>query len=248
MRDLTDYTSSYLQENFEDYLTVYRKKHLLERIENYKAARIMEIGCGTEPLFQYLDNVGYNYQKFIEVEPGDVFFNIAAKAASGNNRVECYKMLFSASEVLKVYNYDLVICSCLLHEVEDPQWFLKEMTKVCDEKTIVHVNTPNAYSLHRIIAKEMGLIEDVHSFSERNIQYQQHTVFDIDSLKELARGCGYEVIAEGSYFVKPFAHSQMFSMMKNGIIDEKVLDGLYNLARYIPGYGTEIYVELKLKE
>lgn len=47
--------------------------------------------------------------------------------------------------------------------------------------------------------------------------------------------------------MKPFSHNQMYEMMQSAIIDEKVLDGLYRLAEYMPEYGSEIYVNCKLK-
>ena len=36
-------------------------------------------------------------------------------------------------------------------------------------------------------------------------------------------------------------------MMDNGIIDEKILDGLYFMTKYMPDMGSEIYVNCRRK-
>lgn len=114
------------------------------------------------------------------------------------------------------------------------------------DETIVHINVPNANSFHRVLAKGMGLMDDVHDFSDRNLQMQQHKVFDMESLKAEVENAGFTVCDCGSYFVKPFTHSQMYRMMEEGIIDEKTLDGLYAISGGFNEYGSEIYVNVKL--
>ena len=47
--------------------------------------------------------------------------------------------------------------------------------------------------------------------------------------------------------MKPFTHSQMYEMMCKSIIDEKVLDGLYEMTEYMPEMGSEIYVNVRRK-
>jgi hypothetical protein len=57
-------------------------------------------------------------------------------------------------------------------------------------------------------------------------------------------GCA---IGGSSYFIKLFIHSQMNGMLTSNIIDNKILDGLYNLTKYIPEYGAEIFVYCQMK-
>lgn len=123
---------------------------------------------------------------------------------------------------------------------------IQDMVHCCNEKTIVHINVPNAYSMHRLLAKESGMISNIHEFSKRNNQFQQSRVFDLKFLKETVMENGMDVIEDGSYFVKPFSHSQMSELLKAGIIDEKVLDGFYNIGTWMPEYGSEIFVNCKV--
>lgn len=90
-----------------------------------------------------------------------------------------------------------------------------------------------------------GLIEKQDCFSKRNIELQQNNVFNLDSLSEMVRAAGFDIIEKGSYFIKPFTHKQMYEMMNSNIIGKEVLDGLFDLSKYLPQFGSEIYVNVR---
>ncbi len=54
MRNIENYVEKYTKAGFEDYKVLYRRKKILEVIEKYHSKKILEIGCGMEPLFQYV--------------------------------------------------------------------------------------------------------------------------------------------------------------------------------------------------
>lgn len=60
-------------------------------------------------------------------------------------------------------------------------------------------------------------------------------------------GAGLRVLERGSYFVKPFTHAQMEACLENGILSEKLLDGLDRMTKYMPELGAEIYVMFSVK-
>ena len=246
MRDIADYTAKYNVKGFEDYQVKYRRRKVLEIIQENASDTILEIGCGSEPLFERINSS--EYEKFVFVEPSKDFFENACNRIGSNTKVAGINDFFSCEiEEVKNNNWNIIVCSGLLHEVEKPGELLREIGRVCNKETIVHINVPNAKSLHRLIAYEAGLIDRVDDFSERNIEFQQHSVFSIDSLCSIAEECGFMILESGSYFPKPFTHDQMYRMIQTDIIDEKVLDGLFGLGKYLPEYGSEIYVNVKLK-
>lgn len=124
---------------------------------------------------------------------------------------------------------------------------VRDIIKISDENTVIHINVPNAESFHRLLALKMKLITDEHDSSEMNVRLQQNTVFDMKMLKKLVLDCGLDVIDEGGYFIKPFTHGQMFTMLKDKIIDETVLNGLYEITPLMEEYAAEIYVNCKKK-
>lgn len=68
MRDIAKYAEDYLQKDFESYQVKYRRKLILEQIAKYKPRKVLEIGCGMEPLFLYVENVAFTI-----VEPSAKF-------------------------------------------------------------------------------------------------------------------------------------------------------------------------------
>ena len=244
MRDIDKYTENYIIANFEDYQIKYRRKLILDVMSKYNPKTILEIGCGMKPLFQYIDDI--KYEKYVVVDPSNKFFDNAVRLSRNDDRIECIHDFFTARSVPHI-KYDMIICASLLHEIENPGNMLKEIRKISQEETVIHINVPNVNSVHRLLAKSMGLITDVHEKSERNILYQQNTNFDLESLKSLICENGFMVVESGSYFIKPFTHTQMYEMIKADIINESVLDGLYKLAEIFPENGSEIYVNAMLK-
>jgi hypothetical protein len=93
----------------------------------------------------------------------------------------------------------------------------------------------------------MGLIKTEFQKSDSNIQFQQHTVFNLDLLKETVEKNGFKVIESGSYSFKPFTHQQMQNMINVNLITEQMLDGFYKMERYLPELGSEIFVNIKKK-
>ncbi len=53
MRNINDYTTTYKQSDFESIQVKYRRKKVLEQINKFESKRILEIGCGLEPLFSF---------------------------------------------------------------------------------------------------------------------------------------------------------------------------------------------------
>lgn len=244
MRDIEQYTKDYMIPSFEDYQVKYRRRKVLELLENYNPKTILEIGCGMEPLFQFLDVE--TYDRYTVIEPSEVFYTHAVNCAKNNHKVECINDFFGKNFSKKMPYYDMVLCSGLLSEIEDQDCFVESFHKVSDSHTVIHINVPNAQSFHRLLAKNMGLIKNEYEKSERNVLLQQQGVFDMESLIKLLQAHRFSVIESGSYFLKPFTHDQMFRMMEEKIIDEAVLDGLYDMTEIMPMFGSEIFVNCKI--
>lgn len=247
MRDIEKYERDYIATDFEQaYQVKYRRKKVREVIASLQAQRILEIGCGMSSLANYIDV----FQEFTIVEPGETFINAAKKDLQAKKNVNFIQGFFeSCIEELEQKKYDLIICSSLLHELENPIGLLKAIGDICDEETVVHINVPNEYSLHRLLAYEGGYIFNTNDKSERNILLQQSNVFNLQTLEQLIHDTvpKAEIIEKGSYFVKPFTHAQMEQMLKSNIIDEKILDGFYGLTAHIPQFGSEIFINFRAR-
>lgn len=244
MRNIADYEQQYMEHPFERTQEGYRRKQIKSMIDTYAKAgnAILEIGCGLSPLFaDYQDEY-----LFTVVEPAKHCYQNACSLAESYQNVKCFQGFFE--EVVYQLGekpFDMIICSSLLHEVEQPQLLLRAIGCLCHSQTIVHINVPNAFSFHRLLAKEMGFIQDVHQLSDANKTLQQYHVFDMETLTQLAVSEGFAVVDAGTYFLKPFTHQQMQQCLDAGILNHDILNALDQMCTsYMKEYGSEIYLNM----
>lgn len=245
-RDLSLYESAYLADyGFESVMVAYRRRMLLERLAQHAPKFVIEIGCGSELLYQHYLVHADPVDRWIVVEPGEQFAG-AARAANLPNLHVIQAFFEDASEqisALMPVPPQLIICSSLLHEVPDANRLLLAITKAMGEHTLLHINVPNGTSFHRRLAKSMGLIQELKAMSDRNQQLLQHRVYDLEALQQELRDAGLTVAETGGYLVKPFTHRQMESITP--ALGDAVLDGLYALGKEAPDLASEIYAETR---
>lgn len=248
MRDLNDYSAKYCNQPFECIQVHYRKKKVLELLGKLPVNNILEVGCGMDPFFNHFDD----FDKLVILEPASLFYENAAMLVSQNKYLNERVVIINETiedsvNTLCKYDFDYIIISSLLHEIKDTTAFLSSVRQIAKSETVIHLDVPNAYSFHRILAFEMGITESVFEMSARNVKFQQQRIFDLKTLSSLVTESGFEVIDSGSFFLKPFTHKQMDELIKHKIISSAVLEGLYNIVKYMPEMGSEIYIEFKLK-
>lgn len=244
-RNIKDYSEKYDNKthyDFEKYQVKYRRQNILQQIHKHPHKFILEVGCGIEPFFEFIDN----YEKFVIVEPSLKFYNIALKKTKKNKKISLINDF--VENINLDAKFDFVIISSLLHEIEEPSLILKAIRKNINRDSIIYINVPNAKSFHRLLAYESGLIQNIYQKSENQKKFQQSHTFDLDSLTKLLKNNEFEVLDSGSYFVKPFTHLQMIDLMKNEIIDENILDGFDKMVKYCKDLGSEIYCIAKLNQ
>ena len=245
MRDIKDYTEKYVEEPFESTMVKIRKSTVIEQCNKYNHKNILEIGCGMNPFFLDFKD----YENMVIAEPGESFaVNAAELAKKEEGHIDVIQGFLEdiVDKIKKLHiSFDFIILSSVLHELDNPQKMLEAIYQLCDDKTIVHINVPNANSLHRLIAIEAGLIKDVHEQSNQMKKMQRRRTYDMQLLKEEMNLAKLEVVDFGSYFIKPFTHMQMQRCLDDGIIDENVLEGLDKLVKYLPENGAGIFVNVR---
>ncbi len=247
MRNIDSYEEQYVSKEdlaglFEQkYQVKYRQKIVTQGLHKYRHNSILEVGCAMDSQGNYIEDM----KEYVIVEPGHEFIERAKTDLEGKDVHYVEGFLEDKIEILKNWNYDFIIVGSLLHELENPALFLEKLQNLCNKDTVVHVNVPNARSVHRLLAEKSGFIKDVHLLTDRNEQFQQHRVFDLETLSLLIQEVGGEILDRGSYFIKPFTHEQMMQCLDAGIISEDVMDGLDRLIDYLPDLGSEIYVNFR---
>lgn len=239
-RDLTAYQASYRASAFELVQASFRKRLLLGLLERLRPRAILEVGCGLDTLANHWREA----DSFVVVEPGADFAAEARRSTDGRPDVEVIEA-FLQDAALGDRRFDLILLSGLLTELPDCGPVMAATHALCGPGTVVHVNVANARSFHRLLAVEMGLIDDISALSDLQRTLQQYRIFTQESLRAVVEQHGFEVIEEGDYFVKPFAHAQMQALRESGLLSDAMLEGLWGMARHMPGLGSEIYVNAR---
>ncbi len=236
------YAAQYGERSFETLLVAVRRRHVLQWLSHYGARRILEVGCGLEPLFSHYDD----FDAWRTVEPIADFAGRARELAAGDERVKVTEgYVEEQTAVLADEDLDFIVVSSLLHEVGEPLRLLEAVRSLCEDTTIVHVNVPNMLSFHRLLALEMGLIADVFETSDMDRAFGHHGRFDHERLIELLARADFGIAESGTYFVKPFTHDQMDTILRTGAFPPSLLDGLDRMVKYMPNHGCELYANVR---
>ena len=242
-KEIDKYGKYYAATPFEDKQSDFRRQHLAKRVHRLSHTRILEIGCGLAPLAAFFKD----FQHMTVVEPCALFAEKARQLARKNANITVLRgFLEDYDESLQNQIFDCIIVSGVLHEVGDPKAFLARIANIAKNGAVVHVTVPNARSFHRLLALEMGLIDDIYAASAIQKKLRQPWAFDMKMLHHLATGAGFQVMAEGFYAFKPFTHAQMEKLVAQKFITKRLLEGMFNMCKYAPELGSEMFVELRL--
>ncbi len=240
-RDMTDYTAQYNALPFEAIQIRYRRALVLREILRHAPKRLLEIGCGELPLFtDLLDDI-----EITVLEPAPEFAANARRLSEGRTRVNVVQS-FVEDFVPENADFDMVVLSSVLHEVNDPAAMLASVRRLCGPHTVLHVNVPNARSLHRLLAVAMGLIPEPGAQSDTQRTMQQRAMtYDAASLQAELSRADFTKAEHGSLFVKPFTHAQMQRLVDEGFMTPAMLDGFDRLVNWLPEFGSELWVNAR---
>ncbi|MGO9558168.1 MAG: methyltransferase domain-containing protein [Acidimicrobiales bacterium] len=248
-RDRTlEYGEAYEQDyGYERHQVGARRRLLTELVRTSSPNVVVETGCGSELLADAVVAAGLSVEQWIVVEPFPRFAEAARLAAERLPFLSVVEGLAEevGDEVLAkaVSPPDLVICSSLLHEVADTDALLQACRRLIAEREgMLHVNIPNARSLHRRLARAAGLIADEAEMTSRNLVLRQQRVLDMAGLTALVTSAGLSVEESGGYMLKPFTHAQMEQLE---FLTPELLAGLYTLGRELPELASEIFVNAR---
>ena len=242
-KNIDAYTASYTDDfGFEAEMVRYRRALVLERLKRHAPRTIVELGCGADLQAQGYADAGGTWDDWLIVEPSGVFAGHALASDLPGLRV--VQAFFEDAADTAPPRIDMLLCSGLLHEVPDSDRLIAAMRAQMGPQTVLHVNVPNARSMHRQLAKAMGLIGDLKAISPRNASLQQPRVYDLADLTAQLERHGLSVIESGGHLVKPFTHHQMAPLVET--LGRDVMDGLFALGKSHPDLASEIFVEARI--
>ncbi|KAB1232132.1 class I SAM-dependent methyltransferase [Chryseobacterium viscerum] len=133
--------------------------------------------------------------------------------------------------------FDTIIMSHVLEHIENPVDVLKLVYSWLSDNGVFLISVPNAKSIHRLAAVEMGLLNSEYELNQRDHELGHYRVYDLDTLKNDITKAGYTIIDEGGIFFKPVSNGQIENNW-----NEAMIEGFYKLGKKFPHHCAEIYV------
>jgi SAM-dependent methyltransferase len=195
--------------------------------------RVLELGCATGAMTEHLAAPG---ARLTCVDRSDAYLD--RLRARG---LELARVVEGDVERLDLGDgpWDHAVATNLLHELADPLAFLRRTGAALAPGGLLHVTLQNPHSLHRLLAFEMGLIDDVEELSDRGRAYGSTRLWRAEDLMKLAGEAGLEVAHREGVFLKPFANDQMATL------SDEILDALEKVALRLPEVSAMTYLVLR---
>jgi len=133
--------------------------------------------------------------------------------------------------------YDTIVMSHVLEHICTPLQILTKIRSWLRDDGVFLVSVPNARSLHRMVAVEMGLLANEYQLNQRDKDLGHYRVYDLDSLRKDVVDAGFKVRHSGGYFLKPLSNAQIEQNW-----NQQMIDGFYKLGAHFQQNCAEIFV------
>lgn len=143
--------------------------------------------------------------------------------------------LFEEAEINQTF--DNIVLGHVLEHVHDPVFLLNKIRNWLAPNGKVLCAVPNAKSLHRQVAVEMGLIHSVFQMSEKDVHHGHMRIYTPETLQGDFLKAGYQILSRGGYWLKPLSDAQLET-----VCTPEMLQGFMKLGEFYPDSAAEIYV------
>ena len=137
--------------------------------------------------------------------------------------------------------FDTVVLGHVLEHVDDPVSILRRVGSWLSDAGIVLAAVPNACSLHRQAAVDMGILPRETALNEMDIHHGHRRVYDPESLRSDFVAAGFSIEVFGGYWIKPLSNAQIEETWT-----PEMVRAFLKLGERYPDIAAEIYVVANL--
>jgi SAM-dependent methyltransferase len=221
-----DYSAIYDPDtDFDARYTMATVRRIAERVA--PGDRVLELGCATGLMTEHLAGQG---ARVTGIDRSEAYLDRARARLGARATFIRAGLAEPGWEELAGGGYDHVLLCNLIHELPDPADLLRRAAGLLAPDGLVHLSLQNPDSIHRLVAVEMGLIDDVREVSERGDRFGTLGLWGVDDLARLAREAGLGVVAWEGVMLKPLPNGMMAEL------PPEVLDGFERAARHLPAH------------
>lgn len=236
MRDLNqEYKDATERQYAYDFDWVVRK-YLLKAISPYfrPGGRALELGCYKGDMTEQI--LGY-FDRLTVVEGSSELCDFVSKRFP--DRLQVVNSRFEDAKIERAF--DIVFLVHTLEHLDDPVGVLSKIRNWMAPGGRLFVAVPNANALSRQIAVRMGLITHNSAVTPAEHDHGHRITYSMDVFQHHLRSAGLEIVHAGGVLVKPLANFQFDRALKAGIVDERFLDGCYELGKLQPDICASLF-------
>lgn len=183
-------------------------KFAFQRMKPYLKGNVcLEVGCSdgamTPSLLEHFELV-----VAIDGSPIQIERLRETKVQKSGHHLETF-VTFVEDFYYKYLLFDTIVCSYILEHVESPEKVLTHLKTYLAPEGVILIIVPNAWSIHRLIALEAGLIGDLTDLSEQDRKDGHLRTFDPISLNRIISRVGLRIKKMIGVLLKPVPAGQM---------------------------------------
>ena len=137
--------------------------------------------------------------------------------------------------------FDSIFMINTLEHVDDAVAILARAKGWLSDSGKLFILVPNADAASRQIAVHMGIVEYNNAVTVQEWNHGHRRTYSLDTLESDIRKSGLRIRARGGLLFKALANFQFDRALEAGIIDERYVEGCYQLGAIHPSFCASIY-------
>jgi len=155
------------------------------------------------------------------------------------SKIKKFKNITKINELIENLDtkekFDTIILSNVLEHVKHPNTVLKKIKKLLNNSGRFIISVPNADSIHRLVAVEMGILKKKTSLNDTDKSLGHRRVYTVEKLKFLLNKQNFKIIDFKGIFLKVLSNKQI-----DKYFDKQMIDGFNKIGKKLPQLSAEI--------
>ena len=214
-------------------------------ILNWYPQRLMQLCSGNQTLLELGIGHGFSTNRFSQYFSEHVVIDGSAsiieqyRQKHPDNRAKIVESYFEDFE--SDSTFDLIIMGFVLEHVEDPQAVLRRFKQFLNPGGSCFVMVPNGESLHRRLGHSAGLLDNMMTLGQGDLELGHNRLYSADSLTVELNNAGYRIVRKEGLFLKPFTTPQLKSLN----LDETIINAMCTIGIEYPELSCALLFEAK---
>jgi len=218
-------------------------QRIIDGVKYHDFKSLLSLGLGHQLLSRRLiTELGEQLTNLVLLEGSEELiqqFRSSLKEHSPARAIHCLFEEFNCSD-----SFDVIEMGFVLEHVISPIELLRKFKNMLNDHGRMYISVPNARSLHRLLGKYAGYLDDLYALSAEDLALGHRRYFDLESLSELVSAAELRIVVAEGLYLKPFTTKQLASIK----LPENVIQALYDVGKELPALSNGIFLEVAKQE